>query len=50
MGRSRASQILRLVDLKPEVQEALLLGETDLSEGQLRVGGQAGLWADQVGQ
>ena len=36
VSRARLAQVVRLLDLSPRVQEAILLGETEISERRLR--------------
>ena len=36
ISRARLTQVVRLLDLSPRVQEAILMGETDISERRLR--------------
>ena len=48
VSRARLAQVVRLLDLSPRVQEAIVLGEIDISERRLRgVVGQAD-WGKQI--
>ncbi len=44
IGRARLAQVVRLFDLAPRVQEAILLGEIEISERPLRDGARCAGW------
>ena len=47
ISQSRLSQIMKLLDLKPEIQEAVLLGENRVAERGLRRAAGRPDWAEQ---
>jgi len=51
VSHTRAQQILGLINLKPEIQEAVLRGDNDIAERGLRQATRAVMWDEQgVGQ